>query len=134
MDRLRPRSRRRARHVGIVVAQFELVTTAQAALDDLARVVERSTVLPVRATTFEAVLRSFGIHRGQVRDLAVVLKRDAIEVIARVPAGEGALAALESLWRHGAANLGYLPLSPGRRTMRSSPNDQSAKASISTST
>jgi hypothetical protein len=134
VDRLRPRSRPRARRTGIVVAQFELVTSAQRALDDLARLAERGVVLPARSTTFGAVVESLGIEREQMRDLAAVLDRDAIEVIARVPVGESAVEALQILWRRGAANLGYLPLSSGRRTIRSSPNDQSAKASISTST
>lgn len=134
MNRPNVQRRRGGQPAGVVLAQFEQTTIADGALHDLASYAERGAVLPLRSRSFTPTLRSFGLDFREIRRLAAGLNPDAIALIARVPRGEHARAILRILWREGAANLAYAPVSFGRSTTRSSPKDQSAKASISTST
>jgi|SRR5579884_3516819 len=119
---------------GVVVAEFDQLSLADAALRDLNRYAHKTAVLVSTSPSLVPTLRQFGIEPTLTEQIVRILKRDAFVVLARVPRGSSAQAVLRILWRRQAQNLSYLSVLPGCNTSRSSPKDQSENASISTST
>lgn len=126
---------------GLIVAQFRRPGPAETAARALTSTVSRVSVTLGRAPGIIEDLRSSGMSLSAATRLARwLLHPDSVVLLAGVARGSPATEALGILWKLQAEDVTYVPLAPSRRsgsskgrTSRSSPNDQSAKASSSTS-
>jgi hypothetical protein len=111
---------------GVIVAQFQTVDAAEGA----AEVIPEAVVVAARSPGLRARLEQFGLTQVEAALAIGLIDPSAVVVIARA-SGPSARDDLREISARRGGDLLYVP--PRAGTTRSSPNDQSANASSSTS-
>lgn len=114
---------------GLVIAQFQRVEPAEEA----AKGIPSATVVVAADPKLEKLLAERGLSATVARTTREMIDPSAVVLLARAPRGEQLQADLRCLWDLGGGSFIYVPLEGEDSTTRSSPKDQSAKNSSSTS-